>query len=114
MAYERDLVAAQPSGAQVSTPPVQMNAKQVSKEGQSYKLSSMKPFQLWDDTNTEKAENSANSFQSPLHPGQTVCLAEIKGSQKKDGNFAEAFKIRIMCQPISLAEGAASKQTPPK
>jgi hypothetical protein len=114
MAYERDLVAGQPSGVQVSTPPIQMNAKEASKERQSFKVSSVKPFQLWENANTEKAESTVNAFQSPLRPGETVCVAEIKGSQKKEGQFAEAFKIRIMCQAISQTEGAANNQTPPK
>jgi hypothetical protein len=114
MAYERDLVVGQPSGVQVSTPLVQMNAKEASKERQSYKLSSTKPFQLWENANTEKAESTVSAFQSPLRPGETACVAEIKGSQKKDGKLADAFKIRIMCQPISQTEGAANKQPPPK
>jgi hypothetical protein len=114
MAYERDLVAGQPSDVQVSTPLVQMNAKEASKERQSYKVSSTKPFQLWEIANSEKAESTVNSFQSPLRPGETVCLAEIKGSQKTEGKFAEVFKVRIMCKPISEKEGAANNQKPLK
>lgn len=101
MVYERDLVANQPSDAQVSTPPVQRNGKEASREKQSHKTSSTKPFQLWENPKAENAESTVSSFQSPLKPGETVCLAEIKGSQKQDGKVAEAFKIRIMCQPIS-------------
>jgi hypothetical protein len=102
IAYERDLVVAQPSGVQVSTPLIQTNAKESNKERQSYKVSSStKPFQLWESANAEKAESTVSTFQNPLHPGETACVAEVKGSQKKDGTFAEAFKIRIMCQPIS-------------
>jgi hypothetical protein len=101
MAYERDLVAGQPSGVQLSAPPIEINAKEATKDKQSHRVSSVKPFQLWENANTEKAESTVNAFQNPLPQGKATCVAEIKGSQKKDGQFAEAFKIRIMCQPIS-------------
>jgi hypothetical protein len=110
--YERDLVAAHASDAQVSVPLVQMHAKEVSKQGQSYKQSLTKPIQLWENANTEKSESTLSSIQNPLHTGDTVCVAEIKGNQNKDGNFTEVFKIRIMCKPISEKEVPSSQQPP--
>jgi hypothetical protein len=108
MAYQRDLVADQPSRVQVSTPVIQMNASQAGR--QSHKESSVKALQLWEDANTERAETTVNSIRSPLPPGETVSVAEIKGKQKKGGQFTEVFKIRVMCKAVSEKEGAVDNE----
>jgi hypothetical protein len=114
MAYQRDIVAAQSSTVQLPMPAAQLNGSLARGEGQSNKVSSAtKSFQLWENTNGETAETSASSVRSPLPPDQEVCLTEIKGKQKREGEFVEVFKIRVMGKALSDQDRAARDKKVP-
>lgn len=108
VAHRRDLVTAQKSGVQLSSPLAQASVTQSKEDRQSSSGSSSQTVQVW----TGKAPNGAmtlstasSSIPSPLPTDREVCLKEIREQRKQSQSTLAATTASALGLLSSPLEG---------